>query len=89
VSSSNAYAIHDHRTVRAYERIGLDRCQREVLRQIVRPPEVPAAGHDRCIVPIPAKSIDAWLCPDRGDLASLYAILDDRERPYYEHKLAA
>jgi len=50
---------------------------------------VPAAGHDRCIVPIPAKSIDAWLCPDRGDLASLYAILDDRERPYYEHKLAA
>jgi hypothetical protein len=29
------------------------------------------------------------LCPDRGDLASLYAILDDRERPYYEHKLAA
>jgi len=47
-----------------------------------RPPEVSAAGHDRCIVPIPAKSIDAWLCPDRGDLASLYAILDDRERPY-------
>ncbi len=54
-----------------------------------RPPEVSAAGNDRCIVPIPAKSIDAWLCPDSGDLASLYAILDDRERPYYEHKLAA
>lgn len=53
------------------------------------PPEVSAAGHDRCIVPIKASAIDSWLRPDRGDLAAQYAILDDRERPYYEHKLAA
>lgn len=53
------------------------------------PPEVSAAGHDRCIVPIKAEHLDAWLMPDRRDLASLYAIMDDRERPHYEHKLAA
>jgi len=53
------------------------------------PPEVSAAGHDRCIVPIKAEHIDSWLNPASGDLASQYAILDDRERPYYEHRLAA
>jgi len=53
------------------------------------PPEISAAGHDRCIVPIRAENIDAWLNPVEADPASLYAILDDRERPYYEHRLAA
>ena len=53
------------------------------------PPEVAAAGHDRCIVPIKAEHIDAWLSPDPANLASLYAILDDRARPYYEHRMAA
>lgn len=53
------------------------------------PPEVSAAGHDRCIVPIKASAIDSWLRPNRGDLAAQYATLDDRERPYYEHRMAA
>jgi putative SOS response-associated peptidase YedK len=53
------------------------------------PPEVAAAGHDRCIIPIRAENVDAWLNPDRRKLSALYAILDDRERPYYEHRLAA
>ena len=53
------------------------------------PEEVAAAGHDRCIVPMQSQNIDAWLNPDPKDLSSLYAILDDRERPYYEHRLAA
>jgi putative SOS response-associated peptidase YedK len=53
------------------------------------PPEVAAAGHDRCIVPIKEENIDAWLQPDPGNLAAQYAILDDRQRPYYEHRLAA
>lgn len=53
------------------------------------PPEVAAAGHDRCIVPIRAAHLDAWLSPDPADLAALYAVLDDRERPYYEHREAA
>lgn len=53
------------------------------------PPEVSSAGHDRCIVPIKTEHVDAWLNPAGADLSSLYAILDDRERPYYEHRLAA
>lgn len=53
------------------------------------PAEVAAAGHDRCIIPIKRENLDAWLTPDSADLAALYAVLDDRERPYYEHRLAA
>ncbi|MDR5784544.1 SOS response-associated peptidase family protein [Caballeronia sp. LZ065] len=53
------------------------------------PPEVEAAGHDRCIVPIKAENIEAWLSPGGSDLEPMYAILDDRDRPYYEHRLAA
>ncbi len=53
------------------------------------PAEVAAAGHDRCIVPIKPEHIDAWLNPDPHNLQALYAILDDRARPYYEHRLAA
>lgn len=43
------------------------------------PRDVAAAGHDRCIVPIRAEHLDAWLNPDPQDLAALYRILDDRE----------
>ena len=53
------------------------------------PPEVAAAGHDRCIIPIRPENVDAWLNPDPANLAAMYAILDDRPRPYYEHRLAA
>lgn len=53
------------------------------------PAEIAAAGHDRCIVPIKPQHIDAWLHPDATDLSMLYAILDDRDRPYYEHRRAA
>lgn len=53
------------------------------------PPEIAAAGHDRCIIPIKPENIDAWLNPDASDLATQYAILDNRDRPYYEHRLAA
>jgi putative SOS response-associated peptidase YedK len=53
------------------------------------PAEVAAAGHDRCIIPIKPENIDAWLNPDPKNLAAQYAILDDRDRPYYEHRLAA
>jgi putative SOS response-associated peptidase YedK len=53
------------------------------------PPEVSAAGHDRCVIPIKLEQVDAWLNPDPKNLEALYAILDDRERPYYEHRLAA
>lgn len=53
------------------------------------PAEVAAAGHDRCIIPIRPENVDAWLNPDPRKLIEQYAILDDRERPYYEHLLAA
>ena len=53
------------------------------------PPEISAAGHDRCIIPIKPEHIDARLNPDPSNLGALYAILDDRVRPFYEHKLAA
>ena len=53
------------------------------------PAEVAAASHDRCIVPIKPENIDAWLNPTPGDTAALFEILDDRERPYYEHRMAA
>lgn len=53
------------------------------------PAEVAAAGHDRCIIPIKPENVDAWLNPDPRKLDELQAILDDRSRPYYEHRLAA
>lgn len=53
------------------------------------PPEVAAAGHDRCIVPVKPENVEAWLNPDPSNLAAQYDILDDRDRPYYEHRLAA
>ena len=53
------------------------------------PPEVAAAGYDRCIVPLRSENLDAWLRPDAQNLPALYNLLDDRERPYYEHRLAA
>jgi putative SOS response-associated peptidase YedK len=53
------------------------------------PTEVSAAGHDRCVIPIKPENIDAWLNPDPRNLAAQYAILDERERYYYENRLAA
>jgi putative SOS response-associated peptidase YedK len=53
------------------------------------PAEVAAAGHDRCIIPIKAEHIDAWLQPQAKNLGVLYSILDDRATPYYEHRMAA
>lgn len=53
------------------------------------PLAIAAAGHDRCIIPIKPENMDAWLSPNASDLEAMYAILDDRDRPYYEHRLAA
>ena len=52
------------------------------------PPEIAAAGHDRCVIPLKEEHLDAWLDP-KGDVTAMQAILDDRERPYYEHREAA
>ena len=53
------------------------------------PPEIAAAGHDRCIIPIQPAQVDAWLSPSAADLTAQYSILDARERPYFEHRMAA
>lgn len=53
------------------------------------PAEVAAAGHDRCIIQIKRENADAWLQPQASDLARQYALLDDRQLPFYEHRKAA
>lgn len=53
------------------------------------PPEVAAAGHDRCIVALKPGNVDAWLNPDRSDLKTQHAILEDKAPFFYEHRLAA
>lgn len=53
------------------------------------PPEVAAAGHDRCIVPLKPEHLDAWLQPGAHSLDELDQLLEDRERPLYQHRLAA
>ena len=52
------------------------------------PPEIMEAGHDRCIVPIKAENIDAWLTPNPKKLGAMDAILEDRAAPFYLHKFA-
>ena len=53
------------------------------------PPEIVAAGHDRCPIPLRAEHIDRWLTPDPTDLMAQYAILDDRAPTVFEHRIAA
>ena len=53
------------------------------------PAEVSAAGHDRCVVSIKEKNIEAWLTPESRSSKELQAILDDVERPYYAHEVMA
>lgn len=53
------------------------------------PPEVAAAGHDRCIIPIQPQYVDAWLNPNPGDLDAQQAILNDRAPMVYAHRMAA
>jgi putative SOS response-associated peptidase YedK len=53
------------------------------------PPEVAAAGHDRCIILIKPENVDHWLAPSGVALSELQAVLNDRERPYYEYRMAA
>ena len=52
------------------------------------PPEIAATGHNRCIIPLKSKNLNTWFRPD-AELATYYALLDDRERPYYAHERAA
>jgi putative SOS response-associated peptidase YedK len=53
------------------------------------PPEVAAAGHNRCPIFLKESAIDSWLFPQGKSKKELYAILGERERPFYEHQIAA
>lgn len=51
------------------------------------PPEVSAAGHDRCPIPLKSQNVNFWLgAPAPADYQ---ALLDDRDRPRYAYQLAA
>lgn len=52
-------------------------------------PEVAAVGHDRTVVNIRPEHVDAWLNPAPSNLAGLYRVFDDKQHPFYEHRLAA
>jgi hypothetical protein len=52
-------------------------------------PKQASPGQDRRLVPVKSKTVDALRSPDLSDLIAMYAIPDDRVRPYYEHRLAA
>jgi len=52
------------------------------------PAEVLETGHDRCPIFLNEARIDDWLKPQGKSQNELFAILDDRSRPFYEHALA-
>jgi putative SOS response-associated peptidase YedK len=53
------------------------------------PPEIAAAGHDRCIINLIPENVDRWLTPQGRSTAELQSILDEKQRPFYEHAIAA
>jgi putative SOS response-associated peptidase YedK len=52
------------------------------------PPEVAAAGHDRCPINLIAEAADQWLRPSAMTKSELLNVLARRRRPYYEHAQA-
>lgn len=53
------------------------------------PLEVLDAGHDRCPVPLKAGNLGRWLAAPVATKANYDEMLEDKERPYYAHLLAA
>jgi putative SOS response-associated peptidase YedK len=49
------------------------------------PPDVAAAGHDRCIINLRQEHVEAWLTPAGRPTAQLQAILSDRAVSTYLH----
>jgi len=72
-----------------WQRAGEDDLQSFAFITDEPPQEVRDAGHDRCVVPLRPENLMAWLTPQGRDLDALDQLLEDRERPYYEHQLLA
>jgi putative SOS response-associated peptidase YedK len=53
------------------------------------PPEVAAAGHDRCPVFLREGLIDEWLQPEATGLDRLDSLLDDKQPTYFSNAMAA
>jgi putative SOS response-associated peptidase YedK len=49
------------------------------------PPDVAAAGHDRCIINLKPEHVDAWLTPQGRPVEELQAMLSDRAVSVYDH----
>jgi putative SOS response-associated peptidase YedK len=50
------------------------------------PPEVAAAGHDRCIVNLRPENVEGWLTPAGRSTQELQSLLQDRATPLYQHR---
>ncbi len=53
------------------------------------PAEIAETGHQRCVVVIRESNLKEWLSPEGVGRERLNAILSDKEKPYYEHRIAA
>jgi putative SOS response-associated peptidase YedK len=53
------------------------------------PPDVAAAGHDRCIVSLRQEHVEAWLTPENRSRQELQNILSDRAVSTYQHAAQA
>lgn len=51
------------------------------------PPDVAAAGHDRCIINLKPEHVDAWLAPQGRSREELQAMLSDRAIPVFQHEV--
>jgi putative SOS response-associated peptidase YedK len=49
------------------------------------PPDVAAAGHDRCIINLRPEHVDAWLTPMGRSVSELQNILSDRAVSVFQH----
>jgi putative SOS response-associated peptidase YedK len=50
------------------------------------PPDVSAAGHDRCIINLRPEHIDAWLTPEGRSRQELQTLLSDRAVSTFQHE---
>jgi putative SOS response-associated peptidase YedK len=51
------------------------------------PPDVAAAGHDRCIINLKPEHVDAWLSPESQSRKELHDLLSDRAIPVFQHEI--
>jgi putative SOS response-associated peptidase YedK len=53
------------------------------------PPDIAAAGHDRCIINLQPEHLDAWLTPEGRSSSELQNILSDRAVSVFQHVIEA